>query len=313
MYGEGVRAYARYFNIHQFIPEERTAELLKDIFNCPISAATVANFTKGCANAFRGFTEAVRDIILKAPLKHMDETGFRVDGKLHWMHIMSTKDLTCYRIEKQRGKMQEGVTGTIVHDHLKSYYTILGVIHVLCNQHHLRELKDVGDNCKEPWGPQMARILRQACHAKNLAEAKDVRLKRSFVELFHRRYDAILAEAIAYHEGLELLPQKKKGRVKRRTGHNLALRLRDFKQDAVRFLENPDIPFTNNQGEQDGRMVKLRQKISGCFRSLQGAMDFATSRAVLSTARKQGWNIIETLMSDPNDLIHRLKPDVIQV
>src|SRR3954468_1205428 len=132
---------------------------------------------------------------------------------------------------------------------------------------------------------------------------------------FERRYDAILAEGLLFHEAQAPLVHavieeggKRRGRAPRRTGHNLLLRLAARKEDTLRFLHDATVPFTNNQAERDGRMMKLRQKISGGFRSLQGAMDFALIRSFLSTARKQRWNIIDALTRDPSNLAKYLRP-----
>src|SRR5215467_4446958 len=143
----------------------------------------------------------------------------------------------------------------------------------------------------------MQRLLRRACHITNRARERGVPLRPRLIECFERRYDAILAEGLAFHETQLPLVRaviksggKRRGRAPRRTGHNLLLRLAKHKEDTLRFLRDPTVPFTNNQAERDGRMMKLRQKISGGFRSLQGAMDFALIRSFVSTARKQDWN-----------------------
>jgi transposase len=188
-----------------------------------------------------------------------------------------------------------------------------GVVHALCNAHHLRELKALVEIEKEDWARKMQRLLRRACHAANLARERGVPLKPSLIALIERCYDAILAEGLAFHEAQAPLAQpatgsrKPRGRVPRRTGHNLLLRLAARKQDALRFLHDPTVPFTNNQAERDGRMMKLRQKISGGFRSAEGAMDFALIRSFFSTAKKQGWNIIDALTRDPSNLAKSLR------
>ena len=186
----------------------------------------------------------------------------------------------------------------------------------MCNAHHLRELKALIEIEKEDWAQAMAQLLRRACHAKNLAAARDgalTALKPRLVELIERRFDAILAAGLAYHTAQPALGRaatkgaaKPRGRVPRRTGHNLLLRLLLRKQDVLRFLRETDVPFTNNQAEGDLRMMKVKQKISGGFRSEAGAADFATIRAVISTAKKHGWNIIETLVQDPQIIIGAL-------
>ena len=150
----------------------------------------------------------------------------------------------------------------------------------------------------------MQRLLRRACHATNLARDRGVPLKPGLIALIEHRYNAILVEGLAFHEAQPALAKaRRRGRPPRRVGHNLLLRLGTRKQDVLRFLTDPDVPFTNNLAEQDGRMMKLRQKISGGFRSEDGAKDFAVIRSVLSTARKQGWNMLQTLTAEPARLM----------
>jgi transposase len=160
----------------------------------------------------------------------------------------------------------------------------------------------------------MQKLLRRACHAVNLAKERGVRPKPPLIKLFHRSYNRILKEGIAFHEAQPPLvralahgERKRRGRQRRRTGHNLMLRLSTRKEDVLRFLSNPDVPFTNNQAEQDGRMMKVKQKISGGFRSEEGAITFVTIRSVISTAKKQGWSVLETLCADPAALIRSLR------
>ena len=175
---------------------------------------------------------------------------------------------------------------------------------------HPRGLQALVEIGKEDWARRMQRLLRRACHAANLARERGVTLPPRFIALAGRRYDAILTEGFAFHEAQPALAsaaRKRRGRVPRRTGHNLLRRLHGRKPDVLRFLSDPTVPFTNNLAERDGRMMKLRQKISGGFRSEDGAKDFGVIRSVLSTARKQGWDILQTLTSDPTRLIANLR------
>ena len=154
----------------------------------------------------------------------------------------------------------------------------------------------------------MQHLLRRACHAVNLAREQDVPLKPGLIALIERRYHTIVADGLVFHETQPSLTKTRlHGRPPRRVGHNLLLRLSTRRQDVLRFLTDPRVPFTNNLAERDGRMMKLRQKISGGFRSEDGAKDFAVVRSVLSTARKQGWNILVTLTSDPDHLVTKLR------
>ena len=303
-YGTRIAAFVLYLLHYQLLPEKRLAVLMTDLFGVKLVTATIARISNDCAERFHGFVDALRDQVAAAPVKHMDETGFRIGGKTQWLHIASTAWLTFYRTAAKRGSLLANVTGIVVHDHWKPYYTMTGVVHALCNAHHLRELKALIEIEKEDWAAKMQRLLRRACHAANLARERGVPLKPGLIALIERCYDGILANGLAFHEAQPTLAKaKRRGRQPRRVGHNLLLRLSSRKQDVLRFLTDPSVPFTNNLAERDGRMMKLRQKISGGFRAENGAKDFAVIRSVLSTARKQGWNMLRTLTSEPVRLI----------
>jgi len=307
-YGPRIEAFVLYLQNHQLLPEKRLAMLMADLFGVNLATATIARISRDYAARCQAFVDTLREQVAKARVKHMDETGFRVGGKTQWLHIASTILLTFYRVSSKRGSLMQSVSGIVVHDHWKPYYTLSGVLHALCNAHHLRELKALVEIEKEDWARRMQRLLRGACHVTNLAREADVPLKSSLIALIERRYDAFIAAGMAFHEAQPPLGKPgKRGRQPRRVGHNLLLRLLTRKQDVLRFLTDPTVPFTNNLAEQDGRMMKVQQKVSGGFRSEDGAEDFATIRSVLSTARKQGWSLLETLMSNPFSLIGRLR------
>jgi transposase len=309
-YGARLAAAVAYLLHYRLLPEKRLAALMADLFGVHLVTATIAGMSRSCAVRFQGFAAAVRDHVAAAPVKHMDETGFRIGGKTQWLHIASTIWLTFYRTSPKRGSLLENVLGIVVHDHWKPYYTLKGVLHALCNAHHLRELQALVEIEKEDWARGMQRLLRRACHASNLAREQGVTLSPRFIALIERGYDAILTEGFAFHEAQPAListARKRRGRVPRRTGHNLLRRLHARKLDVLRFLSDPTVPFTNNLAEQDGRMMKLRQKISGGFRSVDGAEEFTVIRSLLSTARKQGWDILRALATPPGRLIAELQ------
>ena len=311
-YGPRIAAFVLYLLHYQLLPEKRLAMLMADLFGVTLVAATIARIGRDGAGRYADFAEAVRGLVAAAAVKHMDETGFRIGGKTQWLHIASTILLTFYRISPKRGSLLANVTGIVVHDHWKPYYTMTGVLHALCNAHHLRELKALVEIEKENWACRMQRLLRRACHATNCARERGIPLKPGLIALFDRCYDTILADGLAFHEAQPALVRaggtgKRRGRQPRRVGHNLLLRLSTRKQDVLRFLIDPQVPFSNNQAERDGRMMKLRQKISGGFRSMEGAMDFAVIRSLLSTARKQGWDILQTLNANSDSLIASLR------
>jgi transposase len=313
-YGARICAFVVYLLNYQLLPEDRLAQLLSDLFGLKIVPATIARMSAACARRLQSFADVLRERVAAARVKHLDETGFRIGGRTQWLHIFSTAVLTFYRVASNRGSLLSGVTGIVVHDHWKPYYTMTGVLHALCNAHHLRELKALVEIEKEDWARKLQRLLRRACHAVNLAKEQGVLLKSPLIELFRRSYDRILKEGFAFHEAQPPLvrspapgERKRRGRQRRRIGHNLLLRLSLRGEDVLRFLTDPDVPFTNNQAEQDGRMMKVKQKISGGFRSEEGANTFVIIRSAISTAKKQGWSVLETLSADPKALIQSLR------
>jgi transposase len=313
-YGARITALAVYLRNCHFVPEDRLAELLKDLFGIGISTATIAAMESRKAEELAPVADVIAGKVKQAPVKHMDETGFRIGGTTQWLHVAATVFLTFYRTSAKRGALLADVIGVIVHDHWKPYFTMQGVLHALCNAHHLRELKALMEIEKEPWAFAMFRFLRQACHAVNIASRKEVTLDPRFIAWLQARYSRIVAQGLAFHEAQppparpnKSNGKKPRGRQRRRTGHNLLLRLQSRKDDVLRFLADPAVPFTNNLAERDLRMMKVRQKISGCFRTAAGAENFATLRTVLSTARKQGWSLIETLQESPATLIAKIK------
>jgi transposase len=316
-YGPRITAFVTYLLHYQLLPEGRLVELMADLFGVKLAAATIARMSRSCAARVADFVTTVCDLVASAPVKHMDETGFRIGGKTQWLHVACTVWLTFYRVCAKRGSLLANVIGIVVHDHWKPYYTIEGVLHALCNAHHLRELKALIEIEKEDWARKMQQLLCRACHAANLARERGIALNTLRPRLYaqiERRYDAILAQGLAFHETQSpLVPDvpegkpRRRGRKKRRTGHNLLLRLSHRKQDVLRFLHDLAVPFTNNQAERDGRMMKVKQKISGGFRCMDGATDFAVIRSFISTAKKQGWNVIQAIAQDPKTLLKSLR------
>jgi transposase len=308
-YGTRVATWVVYRQTWHLIPEDRVVEVLRDMFGVFLSAATSAAMAQRKAAEWTELADHIGAQVKQAAVKHRDETGRRMAGVWQWRHVASTWLLTFYRTSRTRGAMLEGVSGISVHDFWRPYFTIKGAAHALCNAPHLRELKLLSEVEKEPWALAMFRFLRHACHAANLARERNKPLKPAFLIWLQARYDRILAQGLAFHGGLPPLEtfRKHRGRTRRRKGHNLLLRRRAHKEDTLRFLTDPAVPFTNNQAERDIRRMKLKQKISGCFRADTGAQTFVTIRTVLSTAKKQGWHILNTLTQPPDTLLRILK------
>src|SRR5487761_1826533 len=242
-YGQRIAAFVTYLLHYQLLPEDRLAELMADLFGVKLVAATIARMSQTFAGRLADFVEALRNLVAGAPVKHMDETGFRIGGKTQWLHVASTALLTFYRVCAKRGSLLANVVGIVVHDHWKPYYMMPGVLHALCNAHHLRELKALVEIEKEDWARKMQRLLRRACHVTNLARERGVALKPRLVE------------RVAFHEAQPPLAaattkagRQRRGRTPRRVGHNLLLRLVTRKQDTLRFLNDPAVPFSRVDG-----------------------------------------------------------------
>ena len=307
-YGPRLRAAAVYLNVQQLIPEDRVCEAVADLFAaaslCP---ASVVAWTTKAAEAQAPVVAHIAAQVVAAKVRHLDETGFRIGGKTRWLHSASTAVYTLYRIGEKRGDVPRTMAnGVIVHDHFKPYYTLRGPLHALCNAHHLRELQALIEIEKEAWAGVMHDLLRAANKQVRQAKAGGVvALAETDRQHIAAAYDAALAMGFALHESQVPLVRAPgaRGRPPRRTGHNLLLRLRDRKADVLRFTEDFEVPFTNNQAEQDIRMMKVRMKISGGFRTMAGAEIFATMRSVISTARKHGINILRALTMPTGDLV----------
>jgi transposase len=257
-------------------------------------------FDAECAEKLVPFNEAALEAIKKAAIKHMDESGIRIMKKTEWVHVISTALLTHYRIDPKRGSLLEGIIGKIIHDHWKPYFTLEDVLHALCNAHHLRELKALIEIEKELWAKEMFELLKNAARLENPTAEQQ--------QAISDQYDQIVVKGLAYHVGLGPL---KPNSVKKRIGHNLLIRLRDFKTETLRFLYDSEVPFTNNLAERDIRLVKLKQKVSGGFRTHVGAEIFVSIRSLVSTVQKQGKSIFQYLIDIFNDCfdLHSLIPD----
>ena len=185
-YGNSVKTVGVYL-MQQFIAKKRCCELFTDLFGLPISDTTLMAFEAKCANNVTPFYEHIRSELAKAPVKHLDESGLKVDKHTHWLHVLSNDQATYYHLDQKRGITWEGLTGTILHDHWSSYFKIEGVRHALCNAHHLRELQAIIDLHKEPWAVYMQKLLQKS-------------LKGGNPSLISKRYDQIIKKGIAYHE-----------------------------------------------------------------------------------------------------------------
>lgn len=300
-YGESVKAEAAYMSIYQLLPYGRVQNYFADQAGICLSAGTLCSVNQEAYERLGelGFEDIVRARLIASPVAHFDETGLNVKGKLHWLHSASTELWTLYGIHEKRGRQgieDLGVlpvfTGIACHDHWKPYFTYAQCTHALCNAHHLRELQGVIDNEGFTWAKNMKDLLGRIVEVRQSQESP---LTPHQQGAFRRQYRQILEDAES-----ECPELKQKGvptlrRLKQSKARNLLTRLRDFEEETLRFLTCSDIPFTNNQSERDIRMTKVQQKISGCFRSLDGAKAFARVRSYISTCLKHGTSATEAL------------------
>jgi transposase len=288
-YGPRFQALMVYLNQQQFIPSERLAQLCEDLFGQPLSEATLQTASERVALQLSDFEKALAKELVEAALVHLDESGIRVAGKLHWVHVASTEKLTFYGIHPQRGTealeafaIVPRCRGWLMHDHWVPYFTYEEALHALCNQHLLRELKFLAEEQQEAWAADLSRYL---WHLKERVQ-EEGSLEESQFKAVLAHYRALVRRGRKRHPG-------RAGRQSKAA--NLLDRLEAFELNFLAFLWEPSVPFTNNQAEQDIRMIKVRQKISGGFRTLKGARFFARIRSYLSTCRKQGHNLWEAL------------------
>ena len=298
-YGPSVKAHAVYLSQYQLLPYERIREYFEDQVGIPLSAGSLFNFNQEAFDKAEGFEHWVKDRLAESELIHADETGINIGGQRHWLHCASNDGLTWLAPHAQRGHeaMEEiGILprfhGVLCHDHWKPYYRY-ECGHALCNAHHLRELQRAWEQDKQAWAQRMQTLLRTMNDAVKNAGGS---LPPDKAEGWRKAYRQCLKKAEEECPPPdESQRQGKRGRLKRTRARNLLERLRDYETDVLRFLDDPTVPFTNNQGERDIRMLKVQQKISGCFRSFEGALIFCRVRSLLSTARKQNLGASEVL------------------
>jgi transposase len=296
---------ALYLTGQQLLPFERTATLFSDLFALPISPGTLVEMNRRAFENLGVASSVIAQGIAESPLAHFDESGLRVNRALHWLHSASTPMLTHYAVHKKRGQEAMNAIGILpifhgraIHDHWAPYFDYADMQHGLCNAHHLRELTFIVDEEKEEWAGEMKTLLLEILNTVDACKKQGMtRMGWQKQNGYQDQYRAIIKRGEVYHENLPLLPTLtgKRGRKKQRHGKNLLDRLRMGEAETLAFMHDFSVPFTNNLAEQDIRMIKLKQKISGCFRSLHGAEIFCRIRSYISTARKQKWNILESL------------------
>jgi len=298
-YGERVKALGVYLTNYQLIPLERTTQMLSDLFGCSLSQGVLASAQEQCAKVLVPINDAIKQTIQVSDVAHFDESGLRIDGKLHWIHVACTKGLTYYATHAKRGRIAMddiGIlpvfSGRAIHDALISYQHY-NCKHGACNVHHGRELTFLYEEEGQIWAYRLKTLLLDI--KARVDDAKERGLPAIAIDEvvdFEKRYDILV------QDGLETNPAAmrsgKRGKTGQAKGRNLAKRL-EKRGEVLAFLYDFTVPYDNNLAERDIRMIKVRQKISGCFRTNEGAIIFGQIRGYLSTMRKQGHNMLDVL------------------
>lgn len=301
-YGPRLQALCVYLQQYQLLPLARTQQLLGDLFDCSLSQGTLFTMVKRCHERLEAVEIAIHNALIAAPVAHFDETGLRQEGRLHWLHSSSTRFLTHYASHAKRGRVAldthallPNFKGIAVHDAFVSYFGYSACSHALCNAHLLRELIALHEAGQE-WAGDMAALLREIHHAVKSAQAANhARLTPKRERAFTLRYQMLVERGLAVNP--LPAPSGKRGRTPQSAARNLLNRLKRYQSEVLKFLTNFAVPFDNNLAERDLRMIKVRQKVSGCFRSANGTAMFCRIRGYISTLRKQGCALLHALQS----------------
>ena len=303
-YGYRIKALASYFNQYHFIPLDRTSEIFEDLFGHRLSQASVLQANDLLAQRLTGVEDHIRQILINSDVLHLDESSVSVAGKNHWVHVASTEEITHYGLHPKRGqKATDAIgilphfTGRALHDHWKPYFGYQTCQHALCNAHHLRELKFINEQYQQEWAADMANLLREIKADVEQTKAHKDLLSPRKRNAFEKRYDHILQQGFKANPSPKKPPnsQKKRGRPKQSPPKNLLDRLSQYKTEILTFMHDFRVPFDNNQAERDIRMVKVKQKVSGCFRTESGADIFCRIRGYISTAKKNAIRVIDAI------------------
>ena len=304
-YGKRILAQMTYLNQYQLIPYNRIVEYFEDIYQTKISEGTIYQAIETVYETLSFAENQIISELLNAEVIHVDETGMRVEGKRKWLHAVSTSGLTHYMWHEKRGSIataEIGILpkyeGTMVHDFWKPYYNY-DCTHGLCNIHNIRELTGIHELTGQKWAQEMIDFLLDIKERVDLEPESKLSVKTK--QAVSRRYDEIINEGYLANPPPE--PNKKRGRPKQGRARNMLNRLSDHRHEVLAFMEYSHVPFDNNQAERDIRMVKVKQKISGVFRSSKGADMFCRIRGYISTARKNSLSaftaIIDALEGNP--------------
>jgi len=303
-YGPGFRALAVYLVTYQLLPYARVCELLNELYSESLSPGTLVNMIGECYEQLAEPEKFIKEALTQAKVLHCDETGLYVEGKRHWLHVASTPYLTHYAHHLRRGSKatdQIGILpafkGAAIHDGWSNYLRY-DCIHGLCNAHHLRELAFVHEQLKQEWADELSTLLLNLKEEVEVARSgSETSLSSERLAHYEERYQEVIEQGLKANPPPEGgWPCGKRGKPRQSKPKNLLDRLDKQRHQVLLFAYRFDVPFDNNLAERDIRMVKVQQKVSGCFRSQEGASFFCRIRGYLSTMKKQGENLLVALL-----------------
>lgn len=313
-YGPNLKSLLTYWQNYQMLPYARTVEMVRDLTGHTLSAGTLHNTQTKVYNALEDFEQELKELLSKEDLAHFDETGMRISSDLVWVHLCTTPTHAHFATHAKRG--HEAMTaigilphfqGTAVHDFWKSYFSF-GCDHAACNAHLLRELKFIEERYGQDWAANMAGLLIRIKRAVEKAkENGKTQLAKNLRSRFHNQYEKLLQEG--FDRNPKPPPTGKRGRTKKSKPLNLLERFDDWESAVLRFMDDFEVPFDNNLAERNLRMLKVKLKVSGCFRSQKGAEYFMRIRSFILTARMQGlaaFQALKELFVKPLDITQRL-------
>jgi transposase len=300
-YGANMQAVMTYLQAGQLLPHERTAQVCEDLFGHRPSAGSVVRSVARSAEKMQGSVEQITESLKHSNVLHADETGIRCAGKTHWLHVVSNEQMTLYTHSAKRGLegiQAAGVLGhykeKLMHDFWGPYDKLEHCTHLRCNAHLLRELKACVEDGHH-WAKELIGTLVAMKQARDQArESKQSEVPPHRRRELEEQYEHWVFEGLSKHPAVEK-PKGRPGRSKQSSEHNLLKRLESKQGEITAFLHDLSLPFDNNLAERDLRIMKVQQKISGCFRSEAGAKAFCVVRSYLSTARKQGLNLLTAI------------------
>jgi len=301
-YGPNLKALIVLLAEIGMVAMDRVAEILEAATGIAVSSGTVANAIEQCAKSLEGPVKSIKEAVTGATVSHYDESGMRSQGILKWLHSASTSKLSYLEMHRKRGKeamddigILSDFKGVAVHDCLASYWNY-PCIHALCNAHLLRELIFIGETTGQGWAEEMIGLLLEIKEAVDLRRLdKKASLPKGGLSKYIKRYDALVAGGLVENPE-QSKPAGRRGRAKQTKARLLLLRLQGHKDEWLRFAADFNIPFDNNEAERNLRMAKVKQKVSGCFRSDEGEKSFTTIYSFIQTLKKNGAAVFSELV-----------------